>query len=391
MLEDDRMKIHEYQAKELFRKHGIPVQPGRMFADSSGVESAAAEMGCPVFVKAQVHAGGRGKGGGVRKASTPAEAASHARDILGMTLTTAQTGGSGRKVGKVLVEKAADLSAQLYAAILVDRRIARASLIASAEGGVEIEKVAAESPDKILSEPLDPVFGLMPYQARSLSYRLGLTGDSVKSATKVFTGMAKLFEAEDATLVEINPLGLLKDGSLVALDAKIDLDDSALFRHKENAAMRDPLEEDPSEKEAKELGISYISLDGEIGCLVNGAGLAMATMDIIAHYGRRPANFLDVGGGASKEQVEAAFKIILRDPKVKAILVNIFGGIMRCDVIAEGVVSAVRQLGIKVPLVVRLEGTNADQGKAVLEASGLEIIPASEMGEAAKKAVELVS
>ncbi len=342
-------------------------------------------------MKAQVHAGGRGKGGGVRRANSPAEAASCARDILAMKLTTAQTGGTARSVRKILVEKAADLAGQFYAAILVDRRSARATLVASAEGGVEIEKVAAETPEKILKETVDPVFGLMPFQARRLAYGLGLSGDTVKSAVKVFSGMAKLFDAEDASLVEINPLGLLKDGSLVALDAKIDIDDSALYRHKDHPALRDTEEEDSKEREAKELGISYISLDGDIGCLVNGAGLAMATMDIIAHYGRKPANFLDVGGGASKEQVEAAFKIILRDPNVKAILVNIFGGIMRCDVIADGVVSAVKSLGISVPLVVRLEGTNAEQGKAVLDKSGLEIISASDMGEAARKAVELVS
>jgi succinyl-CoA synthetase beta subunit len=384
------VKIHEFQAKELFRKYGIPVPKGRAFTAPDGVAEAAEEFGCPVFVKAQVHAGGRGKGGGVRRAGTPSQAREAAEAILGSTLVTAQTGEAGRKVRRVLVEKGEELAAQLYAAVLVDRRAGRVTLIASAEGGVEIEKVAAETPEKIHTEVVDPVTGLMPFQARRAAYRLGLEGDTAKAAGRIFWGLSRLFHGEDASLVEVNPLGVLADGSVLALDAKISFDDSGLFRHKANLELRDPAEEDPREREAREAGLSYIALDGDIGCLVNGAGLAMATMDIIAHYDRRPANFLDVGGGASKEQVETAFKIILRDPNVKAILVNIFGGIMRCDVIAEGIVGAARELGIGVPLVVRLEGTNAVEGKAILDGSGLTLLSAEGMDEAARKVVELV-
>jgi len=383
------MKIHEYQAKEIFRRYGIPVPEAVAFTSTQGVADAARKMGCPVFVKAQVHTGGRGKGGGVRRALTPEEAAAAAEDILGMELVTAQTAGQGRKVRKILVEKAADLQKALYTAVLLDRQSARVAVIASAEGGVEIEKVAAETPEKIFTEISNPTFGLLPYQSRRLAYRIGLTGDSAKAAARVFFNLARLFHEEDASLVEVNPLGILADGSAAALDAKMDLDDSALFRHKANLKLRDPDEEDPKEREAKEKGFSYISLDGDIGCLVNGAGLAMATMDIIAHYGRAPANFLDVGGGANREQVSAAFAIILQDPNVRAVLVNIFGGIMRCDIIAEGVVDAARDLGVRVPLVVRLEGTNAEQGQAILKASGLDIISAKDMDEAARKVVEV--
>jgi len=381
------MKIHEYQAKDIFRAFGIPVPEGRLAVSASQARVAFEALGKEVVVKAQVHAGGRGKGGGIKKASNAEEAEKAASAILGMTLVTHQTGPSGKTVRKVLVEEASAIRSEFYVGIVLDRERSRVAVIASSEGGVEIEQVAAEHPEKIFRETVDPLLGLMPFQARRLAFALGFEGKTAGAAAKLFLGLYKAFVAKDATLAEINPLVLTEDGRLLALDGKMNFDDSALSRHADVAQLRDGDEEAEWEKEAREVGISYVSLGGDIGCLVNGAGLAMATMDIIKHEGGEPANFLDVGGGADAAQVTAAFKLILKDPKVKAILVNIFGGIMRCDTIAEGVLAAADELGIEVPLVVRLEGTNVDEGKALLENSDLQLITATDMANAAKKVV----
>ena len=383
------MKLHEYQAKDLLKKYGVPVPEGRVAFEVEEAVGIATELGGPVVVKAQIHAGGRGKGGGIKVAKDADEVRKHAQSILGMTLVTAQTGPSGKKVGRVLVEKTSDIDRELYLAVTVDRSKSRPVVIASAAGGMEIEDVAAKSPGKILKETIDPAVGFQSFQGRKLAFALGLDPKLVNSFSALASAVYRVYAENDASLVEINPLVVTKDQKLVALDAKVDLDDNALYRHKNLEEWRDVSEEDPAELEAKKFDLNYVSLTGTIGCMVNGAGLAMATMDIIKLQGGFPANFLDVGGGATKENVAEAFKIILRDPKVKSILVNIFGGIMRCDVIAGGVVAAAKDLGVKVPLVVRLQGTNVEQGRKILGDSKLNIVAIDDLAEAAKKVVEL--
>jgi succinyl-CoA synthetase beta subunit len=389
------MKIHEYQGKELLRKYGVPVPKGTPAFTVEEAEAAAksiiAETGSEVVVvKAQIHAGGRGKGGGVKVVKGVAAAKEAAQKILGMQLVTHQTGPAGQKVKRLLVEQGADIARELYLGIVVDRAAGRVVVMASSEGGMEIEEVAAKTPEKILKEFVDPTIGLAGYQARNLAYGLGLTGDAAKNATALLVTTYKAFIELDASLLEVNPLVVLKDNRVFALDAKITFDDNALYRHKDLEALRDLDEEDASEIEAKKYDLSFITLDGNVGCMVNGAGLAMATMDTIKHFGGQPANFLDVGGGATAEKVTAAFKIITHDPKVKGIFVNIFGGIMKCDTIAEGVITAVKQVGLKVPLVVRLEGTNVELGKKMLAESGLPITTAGDMADGAQKIVALV-
>ncbi len=389
------MNVHEYQAKDIYRRHGIPVPKGTAAFSVEEAQRAAeqliAETGSEVVVvKAQIHAGGRGKAGGVKVVRGAEAARDAAAELLGKTLVTHQTGPEGKTVRRLLVEQGLDIARELYLALVVDREQRRVAIMASTEGGVEIEQVAAETPEKIFTVHVDPAVGLMPYQARRLGFGLGLQGATLKQFVKVVGKLATLFEKEDCSLAEINPLVITGAGDVVALDAKLNLDDNASFRHPEWAALRDDNEEAATEREAREAGLSYIQLDGNIGCLVNGAGLAMATMDIIKHYGGEPANFLDVGGGASKEAVTKAFSIILQSPAVEGIFVNIFGGIMKCDIIAEGVVAASREIGLDVPLVVRLAGTNVDAGKAVLERSGLSIVPAETMADGARKIVELV-
>jgi succinyl-CoA synthetase beta subunit len=396
------MKIHEYQGKQIFAKYGIPIPKGVPAFTAEEAEKAAKkvidETGIPVVVvKAQIHAGGRGKGGGVKVVKGgPSEAKATAEKLLGMQLVTHQTGPGGQKVRRLYVEQGLDIARELYLGLVVDREKRRIAVMASTEGGVEIEKVAAETPEKILTEHIDPVIGLGAYQARKLAYGLKLGDGSPKAKetiaqfVRLLTNLVTLFEKEDCSLCEINPLVVTKGGDVVALDSKINFDDNAEGRHKEWAELMDKDEEDPVELEAKTTGLNYVSLDGDIGCLVNGAGLAMATMDIIKHAGGNPANFLDVGGGATKEQVTKAFKMILSSAKVKGIFVNIFGGIMKCDVIAEGVVAATKELGLKVPLVVRLEGTNVEKGKEILRTSGLKIEPADNMLDGAKKIVRAV-
>ncbi|MBE0569595.1 MAG: ADP-forming succinate--CoA ligase subunit beta [Deltaproteobacteria bacterium] len=381
------MNIHEYQAKAVLSKYGVAVPKGKVADTPAEAEKIAKEFGTPVVVKAQIHAGGRGKGGGVKFAKTSDEAREYAQQILGMTLVTHQTGPQGKKVKRVLVEQAGRIKRELYLGMVIDRALSRVVMMASTEGGMEIETVAANTPEKILKEWVDPAVGLLPFQARKLSFGLGIPGELTGKTVKLMTALYKAFVDTDCSLAEINPLVLTEDGDIVALDAKMNFDGNGLFRHKDIEALRDLDEEDPTETEAAGFGLSYIALDGNIGCMVNGAGLAMATMDMIKHCGGSPANFLDVGGGASAEAVTNAFRLILSDPKVKAILVNIFGGIMRCDVIAEGVVAAAKNLGLTVPLVVRLEGTNVEKGKEILAASKLNIIAAADMGDAAKKAV----
>ena len=381
------MNIHEYQAKAVLSRYGVAVPKGKVADTPAEAEGIAEEFGTPVVVKAQIHAGGRGKGGGVKFAKTPEEAREHAKQIIGMTLVTHQTGPQGKKVKRVLVEQAGKIKRELYLGMVIDRGLSRVVMMASTEGGMEIETVAAKTPEKILKEWVDPAVGLMPYQARKLAFGLGIPGELTGKAVKFMTALYKAFVDTDCSLAEINPLVLTEDGDIVALDAKMNFDGNGLFRHKDIQALRDFDEEDPTETEASKFDLTYISLDGNIGCMVNGAGLAMATMDMIKHCGGSPANFLDVGGGASAEQVTNAFRLILSDVKVKAILVNIFGGIMRCDVIAEGVVTAAKTLGLSVPLVVRLEGTNVEKGREILAASKLNIITAADMGDAAKKVV----
>ena len=389
------MKIHEYQGKELLRKYGVPVPKGTPAFTVDEAEAAAkaiiAETGSEVVVvKAQIHAGGRGKGGGVKVVKGVAAAKEAAQKILGMQLVTHQTGPAGQKVKRLLVEQGADIARELYLGVVVDRGAGRVVVMASSEGGMEIEEVAAKTPEKILKQFVDPVVGLAGYQARNLAYGLGLTGDAAKNAAALLVTTYKAFVELDASLLEVNPLVVLKDNRVIALDAKVTFDDNALYRHKDLEALRDLDEEDPAEVEAKKFDLSFITLDGNVGCMVNGAGLAMATMDTIKHFGGQPANFLDVGGGATAEKVTAAFKIITHDPKVKGIFVNIFGGIMKCDTIAEGVISAVKQVGLKVPLVVRLEGTNVELGKKMLADSGLPITTAGDMADGAQKIVALV-
>jgi len=382
------MKIHEYQGKEIFKRYGVPVPRGILAHTPDEAEAAAKGLGTPVVVvKAQIHAGGRGKGGGVKLARSPAEAKTLASQILGMMLKTHQTGPEGQKVRKVYIEEGLDIARELYLGMTLDRTNGRVTIMASTEGGMEVEEVAAKHPEKILREAIDPAMGFMDFQGRKLAFGLGLTGEAVGKFTAFCRGLYRAYVENDMSLAEINPLVVLKDNKVVALDAKVNFDENALFRHKDLAELRDVDEEDATEAKAKEWDLAYISLDGNIGCMVNGAGLAMASMDTIKLVGGNPANFLDVGGGASREKVTAAFKLILASPQVKAVLVNIFGGIMKCDVIAEGVVAAARDVQLKVPLVVRLEGTNVEKGKEILRNSGLAIIPADNLRQAAEKAV----
>jgi succinyl-CoA synthetase beta subunit len=381
------VRIHEYQGKAIARRFGVPVPRGEMVTGAAAAEEAAARLGGRCVVKAQIHAGGRGKGGGVKRAASPAEARALAARMLGMTLVTAQTGPQGRTVGRLLIEEQLDIAREMYVAVTLDRAAGHPAFIACAEGGVEIEEVAARTPEKILREPIDPAVGFRPFQARRLAFGLGLSGDSVGRAARLFTSLADCFLGTDASLVEINPLILTGDGGVVALDAKMTFDDNALFRHPDQVELRDLAEEDPLEIEASKHGLNYIKLDGTVGCMVNGAGLAMATMDIIQIAGAAPANFLDVGGGASAEQVQQAFQILVSDPDVRAVLINIFGGILRCDRLATGVVQAVKTVGVRVPVVVRMEGTNVEEGRRILRESGLRFLIAEGMSEAAEKAV----
>ncbi|MCB0355408.1 MAG: ADP-forming succinate--CoA ligase subunit beta [Bdellovibrionales bacterium] len=382
------MNIHEYQAKEVLRSFGATTLKGKVAETVEQAVDAAKELGGKVWVvKAQIHAGGRGKGGGVKVAKSLDEVKEHASKILGMNLVTHQTGPEGKKVLKILIEEGCDIKKEYYVAALVDRAVNRVTMMASSEGGMDIEEVAEKTPEKIHKVVIDPAVGLAPFQARQLAFKIGLQDKAVNKAVKSFLSLYKAFVETDCSLAEINPLVETGEGEIVTLDAKMNFDSNALFRHPKIVEYRDLTEEDPAEVEASKYDLAFIKLDGNIGCLVNGAGLAMATMDIIKLHGGSPANFLDVGGGANKEKVTEAFKIILRDPNVKGILVNIFGGIMKCDVIAEGVIAASKELGLNVPLVVRLEGTNVDQGKKLLAESGLNITPADDLTDAAKKIV----
>ncbi len=395
------MNIHEYQAKELLKSFGVAVSKGVAVLDAKDAEAAAATLPGPLYVvKAQIHAGGRGKGkfkeasagdkGGVRLARSPAEAAAFTNEMLGATLVTKQTGAAGKQVSRIYIEDGSDIARELYLSVLVDRATARIAFIVSTEGGVNIEEVAAETPEKIVTVHIDPATGVMPHHGRRIAKALDLNGDLAKQCGRLALQLYKAFVDKDMAMLEVNPLIVTKDGNLRVLDAKVGFDDNALFRHPDIMALRDETEEDPYERRAKEFDLSYVKLDGSIGCMVNGAGLAMSTMDIIKHYGAEPANFLDVGGGATKEKVTEAFKIITSDPNVKGILVNIFGGIMRCDTIAEGIIAAVNAVGLKVPLVVRLEGTNVEKGKKILAESGLAITPADDLEDAAQKIVKAV-
>ncbi len=386
------MNIHEHQGKELFRKFGLPVPEGKVAYTVDEAVSAAETIKTPVWVvKAQIHAGGRGKGGGVKVAKSVAEVKQYAQAILGMTLVTHQTGPEGKKVQRLLVEEGSKIARELYLAVTLDRSVSKLVIMASTEGGMDIEKVAAETPDKIFKEWVDPLVGLRSYQTRRLTESLKLEGAAAKELPGFLDKLLKLYNSYDCSLLEVNPLVVTADGHLIALDAKLNFDDNAIYRHPDVAALRDETEEDPNEIKAKQFDLSYISLDGNIGCMVNGAGLAMGTMDIIKLEGGDPANFLDVGGGATEDKVREAFKIILGDKKVKAVLVNIFGGIMKCDVIAKGIVAAARELQITIPLVVRLEGTNVEEGKKILSESGLKLITATGMKQAAQRAVAAAS
>jgi succinyl-CoA synthetase beta subunit len=382
------VNVHEYQAKALFREYGVPVPDGQLANTPAEAAAAARSLGTGiVVVKAQVHAGGRGKGGGVKLASSPAEAEKAASEILGMTLHTPQTGPSGKLVRKVYIEAGSTIARELYLAILLDRAAEKFAIVASTEGGMEIEVVAAQTPEKILTVLIDPNEGLQNFQARQLGFGLGLEAGQIGDFVSFVRSLYHLYLDKDCTQVEINPLVVTESGELFALDGKLNFDDNALFRHPEISALRDPEEEDPREQLAAEIGLSYVGLDGNIGCMVNGAGLAMATLDMISHCGGSPANFLDAGGGVREEQVKAAFKLILQDEQVEAILVNIFGGIVRCDLVAEGVVAAAKELNVGIPVVVRLQGTNASEGRKILEESGLELISAETLAEAGEKVV----
>jgi len=381
------MKIHEYQAKELLKQYGIPTTNAQVATSAKDAFRIAKDLGGKVVVKAQIHAGGRGKGGGVKVVDGPKEAEAAAAGMLGKPLVTYQTGPEGQIVSKVLVEGAVGIASELYLGLVVDRATEKVAFMASTEGGVEIEKVASETPDKILKEFADPGMGLMPYQARNLAYGLGLEGKTASAAASFILKLYRLFVEKDCSLAEINPLIITDEGDVMALDAKLNFDDNAMYRHPELAELRDLSEEDPSEVKASEYGLSYIKLDGAVGCMVNGAGLAMATMDIIKLAGGEPANFLDVGGGANEESVTNAFKIILSDENVKTVLVNIFGGIVRCDIVAQGVIAAAKNVDLKIPVVVRLEGTNADEGLKLIEESGLAFETAKGLKAAAEKAV----
>jgi succinyl-CoA synthetase beta subunit len=382
------MNVHEYQAKEVLREFGIPVPEGRVATTAAEAEEAARGLGSGVVVvKAQVHAGGRGKAGGVKLAKSPAEAKEAASEILGMTIHTPQTPPEGKLVRKVYVEAGSEIADELYLAVVVDRADEKLAVIASTEGGMEIEEVAAKTPEKIITVSVDGNAGLHPFQIRQIGFALGFGAEQVKQLDVFLGGLYRLFMEKDASIAEINPLVVTKGGDLIALDAKINFDDNALYRHPEIAKLRDPDEEDPRERAAKEIDLAYVGLDGDIGCMVNGAGLAMATLDMIQLCGGNPANFLDAGGGADKDKVKEAFMLILRDENVKAILVNIFGGIVRCDLIAEGVAAAASELGVEVPLVVRLQGTKAPEGRKILTDSNLDITPAETLQEAGEKAV----
>jgi len=381
------MNIHEFQAKDILRKYAVAVPKGKPATNGDEAAAIAREFGGVCVVKAQIHAGGRGKAGGVKVCRTPDEVREFANNLIGKKLVTHQTGPAGRVVRRVLVEQGSEIARELYLGIVIDRANGRPAMMASAEGGVEIEEVASRSPEKILRESIDPAVGLQSFQARKLAFGLQIDPKLVNKAVAFMTGLYRAFIDSDASMAEINPLVVTKSGDIIALDAKMGFDDNALYRHPEIRELRDLNEEDPKETRASEHELSYISLDGTIGCMVNGAGLAMATMDIIKHYGGSPANFLDVGGGATTEKVTEAFKILLSDETVRAVLINIFGGIMKCDVIASGVVEAARQVKLSVPLVVRLEGTNVEVGKKILAESGLNIIAASDMADAAEKAV----
>ena len=385
------MNLHEHQAKALFARYGMPVPNNLVASTPEAARKAAEKLSTDkVVVKAQVHAGGRGKAGGVKLVDTPREAEDYAKSILGTNLVTIQTDAAGQRVNTVLVEETCDIANELYLGMVIDRASQRVVVMASTEGGMEIETVAHETPEKILKQELNPLVGLMPYQARELAFGLGLQGDQIKQFGNLLAGLCNCFVEQDLALVEINPLVVTKSGDLVCLDGKINIDGNALYRHEDLAGLRDKSQEDERELRASEWDLNYVALEGNIGCMVNGAGLAMATMDIIKLKGGQPANFLDVGGGATKERVTEAFKIILSDPEVKGILVNIFGGIVRCDLIADGVIAAVVDVGIKIPVVVRLEGTHAAEGRKLLDESGLDLQSASDLGDAADKIVSIV-
>jgi succinyl-CoA synthetase beta subunit len=386
------MKIHEYQGKEILQRFGVPVPKGVAVLEGEDVRQAAGHawelLEQPVVVvKAQIHAGGRGKGGGVKLARSREECQEHAARIMGMQLVTHQTGPQGQRVRRLWIEQGCAIDHEYYAGLVLDRQTSRVTLMVSTEGGMEIEKVAAETPERIIKEAVDPRVGFQPYQARRLAFGLGLAGDQHKAAVRTFLALARAYEETDASLFEINPLVSTKDGGMLALDAKVNVDDNSLFRHRDFLELRDLAEEDPNEIEASKHELNYIKLDGTVGCMVNGAGLAMATMDIIKHVGGEPANFLDVGGGANATTVEAGFNIILSDANVRAVLINIFGGIVRCDRVAGGVIEAVRKVGLKVPVVVRLAGTNHEEAAAMLRGSGIDLIVANDLKDAAEKVV----
>jgi len=383
------MNLHEYQAKHLFATYGIRIPVGKMVESLAEARAAAAELGGDEWVvKAQVHAGGRGKGGGVKRVVGVDALEGTVKHLLGSTLVTHQTGLAGLPVDKLLIESPCNIAKELYLGALVDRSRSRLVFMASSQGGMDIEEVAATTPEKILQVAVDPVVGLQPYQCRQLGFGLGLDGDQIKELTRTMTGLYRLFTEKDLSLVEINPLVLTADGALLALDGKINVDDSALFRHADLEEMRDPTQEDPTEHKARQFDLNYVTLDGNIGCMVNGAGLAMATMDLIKLHGGEPANFLDVGGGTTAARVAEALKLIVADIKVKAILVNIFGGIVRCDLIADGIIQAIREVGLRIPVVVRLEGTNAEKGREMLASSGLSVVAAKGLADAASKVVQ---
>jgi succinyl-CoA synthetase beta subunit len=385
------MNIHEFQAKQILGRFGAPVPKGQPASTPDEAAQAFTALGQPkAVIKVQIHAGGRGKAGGVKLISSAAEAKDFAAKLLGKPLVTHQTGPQGRVVRRVYVEEASQVARELYLAMVVDRHAESVAVIASTEGGMEIEEVAAKTPGKIITEPIDPVIGLAPFQARKIAFALALKDKQVGQFATLLSSLYRAFLETDASLLEVNPLVVTADGRVLCLDAKLSFDDNGLFRHPEIRELRDPNEEDPTETEAAKFDLSYVHLDGNIGCMVNGAGLAMATMDIVKHYGAEPANFLDVGGGASTEKVAAAFRILLSDDRVKGVLINIFGGIMQCDVLAQGVVEAARQVKLSVPLVVRMEGTNVDKGKQILKESGIKVITATDMADGARRIVEAI-
>jgi succinyl-CoA synthetase beta subunit len=385
------MNIHEFQAKQILARFGVAIPKGQPASTAAEAAQAFSSLGVPKgVVKAQIHAGGRGKAGGVKLVSSANEASDFAGKLLGKPLVTHQTGPQGRVVRRVYVEQASDVARELYLGMVVDRKAECVAVIASTEGGMEIEEVAAKTPDRILTEPIDPVLGLAGFQSRKLAFALGLRDKQVGQFGSLMNSLYRAFIETDASLIEINPLVITKDGNVICLDAKLSFDDNGLFRHPDIRELRDPNEEDPAETEAAKFDLSYVHLDGNIGCMVNGAGLAMATMDIVKYYGAEPANFLDVGGGANSQKVAAAFRILLSDERVRAVLINIFGGIMLCDVLAQGVVDAAREVKLQVPLVVRMEGTNVDKGKQILQDSGIKVISASDMADAARRVVEAI-